>query len=387
MGPKKARQRIYVVCTPGLERLLEAELRDLGVRTGRRGYGGVEADVTARQLYTVNVWSRLATRVIQRWTSFRAESFAELELAARNIDWDQWRPIPRASNHGPPNRGQATGGFTFRVSAHKSRLHHTDAIAERLQAAAGAPGEQVVLVRFDHDRATLSIDSTGEALYRRGWRGPVAKAPLRPTLAAGLLLAAGAGRASSIVDPMCGSGTIAIEAARLRSGWPPGIDREFAFQRWPSFEPGTWASVQGERRSAEGARDAAVPIVASDRDAGAVEATRANAEAAGVADLIETRVGSVSELVGPSADGLVVTNPPWGKRLSASADRRDLFAALGAAVGRAMPQGRLALLTDDPALAGHTGRKLAPLFEARQGGLPVHALGEDVGPHDRPVQP
>ena len=381
------------VCTPGLEHLLDAELEALGVRRRRIVRGGVElAGLRQRQLYAANLWLRCATRVLVRVGAFRASSFAELEAGAARLDWARFVPP------GVP--------VSFRVTSHRSRLHHTAAVAERLATAADAPldtpadhhddeGSPVVgparfVVRLDADRCTISADSSGEPLYHRGWRREVARAPLRPTLAAATLAAIGWGQAPAgtrrlLVDPFCGSGTIPIEAALAASRRPSPVDRDFAFTRWADFAPGTWASVQATPGAGDGPQDGLPVIACADRDAGAVAATLANAARAGVEDLIGASVAAVGDLappsevageerLGPDDVGWVVTNPPWGGRISGGGDLRDLYATFGRVVSERFGGWRVALVVADRHLAAHTGLSLHEVLRTTSGGQPVVVL-------------
>jgi putative N6-adenine-specific DNA methylase len=353
---------------PGFEPLLVGELSELGIKPGRSIKGGFTFGATTRQLYAANLWLRTATRVLVRIASFRATSFRSLEAHAGDIEWDRWL------GDDEPAR--------FRVSSSKSKLYHTEAVAERLHRSAGAPSNaddaQGFVVRIDHDDVTISVDASGAPLHQRGWRGPHGKAPLRETSAAALLLAIGWDGRCPLLDPMCGSGTIAIEAAMIARELAPGWQRSFAFATWPSFEPGTWASVAAE------AADRALPageteavVVASDRDEGAVAAARANAAQAGVADDVDIRRASVSELARPASTGgpgWVVTNPPYGKRASANADLRNLFARLGQVLRRELPDYRLAVVAADRRTAQHSGLELEERLAFRNGAIPVRLL-------------
>ena len=183
--------------------------------------------------------------------------------------------------------------------------------------------------------------------------------PLRETLAAGVLHRSGWDGASPLIDPCCGAGTIAIEAALQACGAPPhAADRHFPLRHWPQFEPGTWASVAGEAAAkvdaARGLGAAAPPILASDRDAGAVRAAQENAARAGVAHLIDFRQAPLSELrppAGSGAVGSIVSNLPWGIRSWSKGDLRNLHAALGNTARRRLPGWGLALLVADQAMA------------------------------------
>lgn len=362
----------FAVCTPGIEEVLHGELVGLGIRRCRVRQGGVEFPATTRQLYAANVWLRTATRVVVRVASFRARRFDHLEREAARVEWDRWLDPTR------PVR--------FRVTSTASRLYHTDAISQRLhrfapRLATDEPAEdqQLVVVRVDHDEVTLSVDSSGVALHKRGWRTEIGKAPLRETLAAALLLAAPY-EGSALVDPFCGSGTIPIEAAQLACGLAPGRMRDFAFQSWPSFQPGTWASVRAELRP-PAAPTEAVAIIGSDRDAGVVEQAAANAERAGLASRVRFERRALSDVEAPAgAPGWLVTNPPYGGRASAGADLRNLFARFGQVVADRFAGWDVGVLTADPRLPGHTGLPFTRRLRTTNGGIPVSFWLRDDGP-------
>lgn len=357
-----ARERAFVIVTPGLEPLAVDELRDLGVTTRMRVlHGGIEVDLTTRQLYAVHLWARIPTRVLVRLAVANASRFDKLQELIRSIDWDDFlRP-------GAP--------VSVRASCRESKLYHDGAVAERVIDALGNPVDdeigQRVQVRIDRDQATVSIDATGEPLHWRGWRGAGHAAPLRATLAAAMLRAARYDGTRPLVDPMTGSGTIAIEAAGLAAHRPH--HREFGFQRWPSFEPGTWASANAPTPTPTAGGDAATdgpaPIVAADRDAGAAEMAAEHATAAGVADLIDVQHAALRKQVWPDTPSIVVANPPYGHRLGDSDDLRDLYAALGTRVRDGGH--RLCLLTSETRLARATGLPLEERFATTNGGLRV----------------
>ena len=376
MGYSRLAQRhsCLAVCTPGLEPLVADELSSLGVRVGQSIPGGVKYEATTRQLYVTNLWLRTATRVLVRVASFDARNFAELERRARETEWSRWL-------------GDGTTA-TFRVTATKSRLYHTRAITERLenacasslgrpaaQSPSGDDFHQEFVVRVNHDRVTISVNSSGTSLYKRGWRGPQGKAPLRETLAAALLLSLGWGGSCALTDPMCGSGTIAIEAALIARNLAPGRMRSFGFSQWPTFEPGTWASATGEAEGA--ARDSVtVPIAASDRDQGAVTATAQNAERAGVAADIQISRCSISDTTAPEGElgGWLVTNPPYGRRASGSEDLRNLYARIGQLAEKNFPSWGVGMLVADPRAAIHCGLDMQQALRTTNGGIDVRFM-------------
>jgi putative N6-adenine-specific DNA methylase len=221
------------------------------------------------------------------------------------------------------------------------------------------------------------VDSSGALLHRRGYRHAVAKAPLRETVAAAMLLAAEWPGTVPLIDPMCGSGTIPIEAALLARRIAPGLNRGFAFERWPETEAVMWARTVGEARAQELPR-APAPIRGSDRDAGAIEAARANAERAGVAADIEFDRRPVSAIEPPEAHGWVVVNPPYGVRVAQPRAVRDLYAALGNTLRARFSGWRFALLSPGESLERQVGLTLQQRFATLNGGIPVRLMTGEV---------
>ncbi|HEX6069184.1 MAG TPA: hypothetical protein VFZ18_05155, partial [Longimicrobiaceae bacterium] len=372
------RRRIFIVTAPGLEPLASRELASLGVATVEES-GGLGADVTTEQLYAANLHLRTVSRVLVRVAEFRARTFFELERHARKVDWAAF------AAPGRPVR--------LRVTSRKSKLYHQRAIEQRLLEAIGAPparpaegedeeegaAEQLFVVRFLHDRCTISADSSGALLHLRGYRQAVARAPLRETLAAAMLLGIGWQGQAPLIDPLCGSGTIPIEAALLARRIPPGLasaartPRRFSFEEWPDFEPEAWRAVVERARDAI-LPEAPIPILGSDRDAGAIAAAEANAARAGVADDVELAVRPASAMPDPGAEGWMVTNPPYGVRVGETEGLRDLYAALGAAARRALPGGRVALLSAERRLEGQMRIPLREVLSTRNGGIPVRLV-------------
>lgn len=390
----------FAIAAPGLEPLVARELAALGIAEPRVIAGGVEFRADDALLATVHLQLRVASRVLVRMAVFRATAFHELERAARQVEW--------ARMLGP------AATFRLRVTCRKSRLYHSDAVAERVAAAivralpgarrveardaeeAEDDGEddraaadasdagqsaselpQLFVVRFDRDRCTISADASGELLHRRGYRLAVGRAPLRETLAAAMLMGADWRPTEPLFDPMCGSGTIAIEAAMVARRIPPGLRRAFAAEAWPSTTEGVWRAT---RTAAESAilPVAGAPIHASDRDAGVIDAARANAERAGVAGDIDFRCAPLSAAEPPPGRGLLITNPPYGVRVGETAPLRDLYARFGQLARVRCPGWSVAILSADTALEAQTGIALQPRFVTSNGGLSVrlmHAKG------------
>jgi putative N6-adenine-specific DNA methylase len=351
--------KALVVCPPGLEEILAAEMASLGVRPGRVLFGGVACEPSHAQLYGLNLRLRTATRVLLRLGNAFVDGPTSLATFIGGFDWPRF-----------------VDGAAVVVSASStaSTLFHTDMIAEHTLSAIGASANirddghvQRVLVRIDHDRAVVSIDSSGERLDRRGYRLDGAKAPMRETLAAALVMASGWDARCPLVDPFCGSGTIAIEAALIAGGLAPGRDRRFAFMDWPSF-------TRSAMRSARAALDSAVTgrtatIVASDRDDGAVRAAGANAGRAGVSIDVTHRAMSAVRL--PSGPGHIVTNPPYGVRVGEATKLRDLYDGFGNWLRDNAGGWTCAVVDADRTLTSRLGVKLEGRARVSNGQIPV----------------
>jgi putative N6-adenine-specific DNA methylase len=386
---------IFASVAPGLESITAGELKTLGIRA-KQEVGGVGFAADLRRLYEANLWLRTASRLTVRLGRFHASTFFELERRVKKLPWTAFLP--------------ATGSVRLRVTCRKSKLYHSDAVAERVLAAIEASASRTVgaesshsdddsaesdvvsnpaqlfIVRLFHDECEISADSSGDLLHRRGYRKETGKAPLRETIAAAMVLASGWQGQSPLLDPMCGSGTIPIEAAMMARRIAPGLSRRFQFMDWPGFDASAWTELLASAQSAVIGFNG--QIVGSDRDEGAVVAARRNAERAGVggdvsfsAQALSTSLtmlagsdgsstGSRGEGTASSESGWVLTNPPYGIRVGASGDLRNLYAALGSAL-RAHPRWRLGVLTSDSGLVRQTQLVLAPRFSTSNGGIPV----------------
>jgi putative N6-adenine-specific DNA methylase len=268
-------QRIFCACAPGMEPVLAAELGALGL-AARAVPGGAEAE---------------------------GEDAAALAcLASRSADAVRLRLW-----EGP-----------------------SPDLAAGKRAARRAAGGAALEVRTEAGRATISVDAAGAPLFRRGWRARVGAAPLRESLAAAMLLAAGWRGDRPFLDPMCGSGTLAIEAALAAARRAPGLGRTFAFEGLPGHDAARTARLRS--RLASLARPVPVPIHASDRNAGALRLAQKNAAAAGIADAIRFAREDAARVVPPPGPGLCAVNPPWGVRLDEAA--ADAWRALAALVPR-----------------------------------------------------
>ena len=342
---------IFLVATPGLEQPLADEARALGFDP-RPQPGGVSFTGGWPDVWRANLELRGATRVLVRIGAFRALHPAQLDRRARRFPWAEWLPPDL------PLRIEAT--------SRASRIYHAGAITQRIEAAIrdtlGAPiaadAPLTLKVRIEDDLCTLSLDSSGESLHRRGHKQAVGKAPMRETMAAMLLRECGYRGEEPVLDPMCGSGTFVIEAAEIACGLAPGRDRDFAFRHLPGFDPAAWAALRSARPAPR-----ATPHLfrGSDRDPGAIRMSLENARRAGVGDCTRFEALPVAELTRPDGPpGLVIVNPPYGARIGSPGPLLGLHAALGEALRRAFGGWRVGLVTTDPRLARATGLPFGP---------------------------
>ncbi|HEX5632255.1 MAG TPA: class I SAM-dependent RNA methyltransferase [Gemmatimonadales bacterium] len=358
----------FAVAAPGLETVTAGEVKSLGVEDVAAELGGVTFRASMAGVQDANLRLRTAGRVLVRIARFRARTFPELERHADRVEWPAW-----LHPHVPPE---------FEVTSKKSKLYHQKGIAERLvqsvarvhgRAATAEEPPQLFVVRAIRDEFTVSVDASGELLHRRGYRLDTAKAPLRETLGAAMLLASGWTPDRPLLDPFCGSGTIPIEAALMARRIAPGLGRSFAFERWPGFDAAAWRALRARAESEIVAR-APAAIVGSDRDAGAISASRENAERAGVAEDVTFREAPLSAVERVGERGYLVTNPPYGVRIGEEARLRDLYATLGRVASQRLVGWRLAMLSANPRLEGATDLAWAEAFRTMNGGIPVRLL-------------
>lgn len=351
---------IYLVVAPGLEDVLAGEAADLGLKVTGTEPGGVSVSGTWADVARANLRLRGATRVLARIAAFRVLHLAQLDKRARKLRWgDILRPDV-------PVRVETT--------CRKSRVYHAGAATQRIERAIteelGAPIDPaatlVIKARIDDDLCTISIDTSGAGLHKRGHKPAVGRAPMRETLAALFLRQCGFDGIEPVVDPMCGSGTFVIEAAEIAAGLSPGRSRRFAFQH---------LAVTA---------DPAVPgpppplpprhFFGFDRDDGAIANSRANAETAGVAAITSFDRAAIGDLTPPPGPpGLVIVNPPYGGRIGNKKLLYALYGSLGAVLSQRFSGWRAGIITSEPGLARASGLDFAPPGPpVAHGGLRVH---------------
>ena len=342
MSPGAVREEVFIVAPPGLEPAVEAEAAALECAS-RRVEGGVELEGPEGLHQRANLHLRTANRVLLRLGQWHAPHAAALTrgLAALDLSrvWDG-RGTPRLSVSA--HRPSVPEGMVATAAARAWGL-------PRLEPA-GALEEDTtegltLLVRLSGPECTVSVDTSGAPLHRRGYRQEIGRAPLRETLAAGILTLAGYDGVEPLVDPMCGSGTFLIEGAWMSMDRAPGLEQGFGFERFPGFDARGWAERQDRARRAVRAAPRGA-LYGFDLNAGALGTARRNARRAGVALTLERR--DVRSLTAPgTTPGLLVANPPYGKRVGEAEDLPGLYRALGKTLREAFHGWRVALLVPE----------------------------------------
>mmetsp|Transcript_4381 Transcript_4381/g.8065 ORF Transcript_4381/g.8065 Transcript_4381/m.8065 type:complete len:495 (-) Transcript_4381:121-1605(-) len=408
-----SKNNLFVSCLPGLEPLLSEELKSLNIPHSQTAGGANLRDASVKQLLQCHLYLGTASHVLLRCgRPFSARNFAELRRKIAKMPWKKWL-----------NQDSQIGDI--RVTAVKSKLFHTVGITERVmkgidealgrQPQIPATSETVdadkavrLTVRIERDTVQISIDTSSSPLHQRGYRLETAKAPLREDIAFAMLYSSGLKPRNAasdeirrfayrgILDPFCGSGTILIEAASLVAGKPPGRLRSAPLRGTTLFNPALWTSIVDDPLTKPLEVDDNILIIGSDRDSGAVAAAASNAGRAGVGDLVELQHAALKTnpwLKDPStAPGatLVITNPPFGKRIKGKQSNKNpllpLYQTFGDQVSRffdAKPGSNATVLAHDVKVARRTGLSLTSLFSTHHGGLEVAAMST-VHPPKKP---
>ena len=397
--PHDATLDLLATCPQGLELLLAEELAALGAEPGKTTVGGVNLRADLAGAYRACLWSRLANRVVLCLAREESiETPEQLRAAVAAIDW---------SRHLAP-------GATLAVDFHgrSEAIRHTrfgaqtvkDGVVDRLQAA-GLARPDVDLKSPDlrlyahlhRGRLIIGVDLSGDSLHRRGYRRDVGHAPLKENLAAALLVRAGwpalAREGRALVDPLCGAGTLLIEAAMMAADMAPNLARErFGFHGWAGHDETLWRELkrEAEARASIGRKRCRSHFHGFDQSPAALAAARANAMRAGIPALITLTGAGLAQLARPEGlgvepPGLVITNPPYGERLGDLPELVGLYAQLGERVRAAFPGWRLAVFTANPDLGHRIGLRAQKQYALRNGPLEAKLLLMEVTEADGPA--
>ena len=356
-------EHFFATSPRGLETLLATEIAALGAKNAAAVPGGVAFTGDWRSCYMANLWSRLASRVLWRIGEFEYASEDDLYEAAHRIDWTRHFTVERT--------------LRVNVSAQKSpltsldfaTLRIKDAVCDRLRETAGsrpsidrARPEVRVHAFLESARGAFYLDTSGEPLFKRGWRAGAGEAPLRENLAAGLVMLSGWKPEEPLLDPMCGGGTILVEAAAMARGRAPGAKRGFGFEKLKIFDAKLWSKVKTEDRTTKPAK---LEIFGSDSDPRVLGDARRNIAAAGVDRWVRLEQADILERAAPAPGGVMIANPPYGERIGSKEELAGFYPKLGSALKKNYPGWRCHFFTADmrlPKLVRLQPSRRVPLY-------------------------
>lgn len=320
------RLTLVATTTFGLEAVVKREILQLGYEVKKVEDGKITYEGDERAIVRSNLWLRCAERVLLRMGEFQATEFEELFQNVKGMDWEYLIP--------------PDGKFTVIGSSVKSTLHSVPAcqsivkkaIVERLSECYGIDrfeetgAEYTVKVSMLKDRATITVDTSGVALHKRGYRLNAVPAPIKETLAAAMINLSFWNKDRILLDPCCGSGTIPIEAAMIGKNIAPGLSRKFACEEWEFVERDLWKEER--KRAFEEIKDVPLKIYAYDVDPRSMEAARKNAEEAGLDEDIIFKQINITDVKAPGENGIMITNPPYGIRIGEGKITAGIYEAL-----------------------------------------------------------
>jgi putative N6-adenine-specific DNA methylase len=348
----------------GLEPLLATELEALSAQDVKPVPGGAAFSGDWSTCYRVNYWSRIASRVLWRLGSFDYKNEQDVYTGAKAVEWPRFFNVERTL------RVNVTAQKSPLKSLEFATLRIKDAICDRFRDRLGrrpdvdrtSPDVRVHAF-LEGTSATLYLDTSGEPLFKRGWRHGIADAPLRENLAAGIVMLTGWKPEEPLLDPMCGGGTLLVEAAALARGRAPGAKRGFAFEKLAVFDAGAWQGVKAEERSRQ--KQPHLRLYGSDTDSKALNAARRNLAEAGIERWVTLERSDILERAAPAPSGVMVANPPYGERIGTVEDLAAFYPKLGDALKKRFSGWRCYFLTADlrlPKLVRLQPSRRTPLF-------------------------
>jgi len=398
--PEERRLRFFVTCAKGLEEVVAGELRSprIGASNVRPGASGVDFDGSWRVGFRANLWLRAGIRVLVELVRGRAASPDDLYALACTVPWPRWMRLPQT--------------FSVEARVRDSEITHSkyaalrvkDALCDVFREATRGERPSVdteaadlpLFVSVFRDEAVLYRDMSGTTLHKRGYRDVMHKSSLNETVAAGMLLLSGWDGTTPVADPMCGAGTLVIEAALLALDRAPGLmRRRFPFEGWPDFDARIWQACREEARRAA-RKDLPFRIEGNDRHAGALSLARRDAAAAGVAPFVRLVEGEARDFAPGATPSHVFVNPPWGERLG-DADLEEPYRQLRHFLKTRCAGAQAWILSGSVGPTRFLGMRAARKFPVRIGKVEARILRYDVraydphagaaGTSDRPASP
>jgi putative N6-adenine-specific DNA methylase len=363
------------VLPPGLEACGAEELSALGATGVKPLHRAVGFRIDLAGFYRLQLQARLPFRVLRQLAVFPCRNREELYAGVQRVaDWEQWLP-PELSF-----RVDASGSLPGLTHSHYTALQVKNALVDWQRQRWGERSsvdledpDLSIHVHLGGGQARLSVDGSGESLHRRGYRPRMGLAPLKENLAAGLIRLTGWDGSVPLADPLCGSGTLLIEAACMALGRAPGLDHRFALERWPDFNGQLWSQAlaqasQSERNQLADGRPLA-PVLGLELDGEVADQGRANAEAAGVGHAVTIQSGDFRSFQPPEGPGVLVCNPPYGERIGDRDALEPLYADLGRMVKERCSGWDVWLLSGNPELTGALRMKASRRIPVSNGGI------------------
>lgn len=373
-------ERFFATCARGVEPVLADELRRLGAAEVAPGRGGVAFAGDLALLYRANLWLRTAIRVLRPILEADVHSPDELYDAVRSLDWSQYlTPDHTLAVDCNVRDSQITHS---KYAALRVKDAICDQFVERVGRRPSVDVEQPMVglnLHIFRNHAVLSLESSGESLHKRGYRPVLTKAPLNEALAAALILLTGWSGDVPLVDPMCGSGVLPIEAAWLALRRPPGLTRRrFGFQGWMDYDVRLWTSIRDEARAGV-LKQLPAPILGSDLRRDAVAFATTNARAAGIGHLLNFEVQDARDfLPPPGPPGVLICNPPYGERIGEEKELKGLYRAFGEVLRERCAGWQAYIFTGNAALAKQLGLRPRRRVDLFNGKIPCQLLGFDL---------
>jgi putative N6-adenine-specific DNA methylase len=365
-----AMTRYFATVARGLEAIAARELKNLGATEVSPGFTGVHFMGDRELLYKVNLWGRIIFRVLMPIAEFPCHNAQQLYEAVRDIDWQEYlTPDNTLAVH-------CTGGNQQLNHTHFTALQVKNAIADRQRQEFGRRSSVDVKnpdlslnLHIYRDRGILSLDSSGDSLHRRGYRPAVGLAPLKETLAAALLEMAEYTGEIAFFDPLCGSGTLPLEAGLKALNIAPGLFRDrFAFQTWQDYDPMVWEELVKEAKEQQLGKLAA-PILGSDRASELIQQAKKNSNSCELRDRVQFSIQDFSQITPPCDRGIILCNPPYGKRIGEVKKLEGFYKQLGDIFKQRFTGWTAYILTGNKELAKKVGLKASRRFPVYNGSL------------------
>lgn len=364
----------FATTARGLEEITAQELIKLGAKNVEPEFTGVSFEGDRALLYKVNLWGRTIFRVLQPIHNIKSSNPEQLYRNVRSIDWSEYLQ---------PNQTIAvrcTGKNPQLNNSHITAIQIKNAIVDQQQEKHALRSnvdtvepDIVINAHIQENNCILSLDSTGDSLHRRGYRSAMGLAPLKETLAAALLYITEWTPDQALVDPLCGSGTIILEAALMGLNIAPGLYRQkFCFQNWTDYDPKLWGDLLKEAKMSQ--KEYLPPMIGTDADADVIRQAQSNAKACEIGDQVKFYQQHLVDIVAPAESGILICNPPYGKRISEVEALFPLYKLLGDVFKQRFKGWTAYILTGNKELSKKVGLRTSRRIPINNGGIPCTLL-------------